>query len=74
MSDTTTIITLKVTGMTCGGCVKTVKSALEGAKGVTEAKVDLESGTAEVKANSAADPNEMTLAVKLAGYDAQVMQ
>lgn len=72
MSDTTTVINLKVTGMTCGGCVKTVKSALEGVKGVTEAKVDLDSGTAVVKTNGAAvDPKEMILAVKLAGYDAQ---
>ncbi len=74
MSDTTTMITLKVTGMTCGGCVKTVKSTLESMDGVAEATVDLDSGTAEVKVNGAAvDPNEMILAINLAGYDARVI-
>jgi copper chaperone CopZ len=74
MSDTATIINLKITGMSCDNCAKTVKGALEGVKGVTEAKVDLDSGTAEVKVNGAAvDPKEMILAVKLAGYGAQVV-
>ncbi len=73
MSDTTTIITLKVTGMTCGGCVKTVTNALQSVDGVTEARVDLDSGMAEVKAEAGADPNAMVLAVKLAGYSAEVV-
>jgi len=73
MSDTTTVINLKITGMTCGGCVKTVTNALQGVKGVTEANVDLDSGTAEVKAEAGVNPDEMILAVKMAGYDAEVV-
>ena len=74
MSETSTVTTLKVTGMTCNGCVQAVKSALESMNGVVEAKVDLDSGTAEVKVNGAkVDPREMIMAVKLAGYDARVI-
>ncbi len=73
MSDTTTVINLKITGMTCGGCVKTVTNALQGVKGVVEATVDLDTGSAEVKADTSADTNEMVLAVKLAGYGAEVV-
>lgn len=35
-------ITLNIEGMTCGGCVKSVTSILEGVNGVDKAEVSLE--------------------------------
>lgn len=65
-------ILLKITGMTCGGCVAKVKAALDSVAGVTEAVVDLQAGTAEVKtANDNITSDQLVLAVKLAGYDAR---
>ncbi|MBA2514395.1 MAG: heavy-metal-associated domain-containing protein [Solirubrobacterales bacterium] len=40
--------TLKITGMTCGGCAVSVKMAAKNVKGVSEAKVSYENGRAEV--------------------------
>jgi len=63
---------LSVDGMTCNGCVKSVKTALEKVDGVESAKVDLESNSAEVAYN----PEKTTLksmekAVADAGYSAK---
>lgn len=41
--------TLKVSGMSCGHCVHTVRSALEGTDGVEFVAVDLGKGRAEVE-------------------------
>ena len=38
-------ITLNIEGMTCGGCVKSVTSILEGVNGVDKAEVSLETRT-----------------------------
>lgn len=38
----------RVTGMTCGACVNTVKGALEAVGGVSEVEVSLDSGKAAV--------------------------
>jgi copper chaperone len=43
----TTILNIK--GMTCGHCVKAVTDALEGVDGVSDAQVELQSGTARVE-------------------------
>ncbi|OHC69560.1 MAG: hypothetical protein A2045_14525 [Rhodocyclales bacterium GWA2_65_20] len=40
--------TLKVTGMSCGGCVKSVTNVLLGLPGVMKAEVSLEKGEAQV--------------------------
>ncbi len=40
--------TYRVTGMTCGGCVRHVDKALRATPGVTEVAVDLSQGTATV--------------------------
>lgn len=42
-------IELKVEGMTCGGCVKSIQNALTGKKGVNNAAADLESGIVEIE-------------------------
>ncbi len=63
--------TLKVTGMSCGGCVKSVTGVLEALPGVTKAEVSLEKGEAKVdyeadKVTRAA----MAQAIEDAGFDA----
>ena len=68
-------VKLKVTGMSCGGCVKAVEKALKGTAGVADAIVDLASGSAEVKlTDMSLDPNRLILAVKTAGYDARLVE
>jgi copper chaperone len=60
---------LKVTGMTCGGCVRSVKNVLEGVQGVSSAEVSLERAQATVTYDPAqADVNMMKEAVTDAGY------
>ena len=61
--------TFKVSGMTCGNCVKHVTKALSRVPGVTEPSVDLASGRVELTY----DPEQVTLpliadAVTKAGY------
>lgn len=65
-------LTLPVSGMTCGHCVATVRGALEGVPGVEEARVDLESGRAEVAFAPGAepDPERLRAAVEAVGYAA----
>jgi copper chaperone len=60
---------LKVNGMTCGGCVRSVKSVLESIQGVSGAKVSLDKAQATVTYDPAkADVNRMREAVPDAGY------
>jgi P-type Cu+ transporter len=64
-------ITLKVTGMHCGGCSANVEKALKGVKGVSSAKVDLVANKATVEYDPAvANQKMLTEAVKKAGYTA----
>ncbi len=62
-------VTLKVGGMSCGGCAANVEKALRSVPGVTGAKVDLKGGKATVDYDPAkASEKEMAAAVKKAGY------
>ena len=45
--------TIKVEGMTCGGCVRSVTAALKGQPGVLEAEVSLDVGEARVRYDAA---------------------
>jgi copper chaperone len=64
-------VILKVTGMTCGHCQKTVEKALAGVPGVLGAVVDLTDATAEVDYDDdTATIEELTGAVVKAGYAA----
>lgn len=68
---TQVIITLRVSGMTCNGCVKHVDAALRGVPGVTAVEVDLANGRAKV----VHDPDKapvpaLVAAVDAAGYEA----
>lgn len=61
---------LKVRGMTCGGCVRSVKTVLESIQGVSGAEVSLEKAQATVTYDPAkADVNRMKEAVTDAGYE-----
>lgn len=62
--------TLAITGMTCSGCVSTVKRVLSRVPGVTGAEVDLGSGRARV--SGTASPDALLAAVQAAGYGAQL--
>jgi copper chaperone len=64
--------TLKVTGMTCGHCVKAVTEALEGQDGVTRADVDLTAGRARVEYDEGrVTPRELAAVVAEEGYEAE---
>jgi len=65
--------TFTVTGMTCGGCVGAVKTALQKTKGVTEYDVSLEAGEATVTFNpSETDVDTIAAAITKTGFTAKV--
>ncbi len=64
---------LRITGMTCGHCQKTVEKALAQVDGVYGAVVDLQGGVAEIDYDDdTATIEELTAAVATAGYGAEV--
>ncbi|MBU2772721.1 heavy metal-binding protein [Acidithiobacillus ferrooxidans] len=65
MSD----IRLKITGMTCGHCVRAVTKALEGIPGVEKADVTLEPGEAVV--HGLADTTTLIAVIREEGYEAE---
>ncbi|MEB4590473.1 heavy metal-associated domain-containing protein [Candidatus Thiothrix sp. Deng01] len=56
----------KVEKMMCGGCVNNVKTKLEALDGVTSAKVELESASAEVEGS--VDAQTVVDTLSAAGY------
>lgn len=60
--------TITVEGMNCGHCEQTVEQALRDVRGVTGARVDLETGRATVEGD--ADVSALVRAVEDAGYTA----
>ena len=63
-------VTMKVDGMTCGGCVASVTRVLKSTPGVADATVRLESGSAEVTFDPArTGVPALRSAIKNAGYD-----
>jgi copper chaperone len=64
-------VKLTVSGMTCQGCVRSVKRVLEDIPGVVAADVSLEHGEARVDFDpTRASPMQLKAAVEEAGYDA----
>ena len=63
--------TLKIEGMMCEGCVKTVRESLEKTDGVTSVDVNLKKGTAVVEHDGASD-EALIRAVVDAGFRASV--
>jgi len=67
------VVTLKITGMTCGGCVFGVRKVLTQLDGVAKADVSYEKGTAVVNFDpSKVSVKRMIAAVKVLGYTAVV--
>lgn len=61
--------TLKVIGMTCGGCAKKVSNALQAVLGVSDAKVTFSAGVAEVQYDEkVTSPGQLNTALMNAGY------
>lgn len=64
-------VTLKIEGMTCGGCVKSVTRILTGVAGVQSAEVSLDKAQAEVVFDEKVTNVEALIeAVEDGGYDA----
>lgn len=66
----TVITTLRITGMTCNGCVRHVDKALRAVPGVTAVEVSLPEGTAKVVHEESAQVAALVAAVESAGYEA----
>lgn len=62
---------LKISGMTCEGCAKHVKTALESVPGVRAATVSYAEGWADIRAGADAATAALVAAVADAGYSAQ---
>jgi len=72
MSDTSTAkttATFTVAGMTCGGCVRRVRGAIEALDGVTDVDVQFKDGLVTVTSDAAVDPAAVQTAVAEAGYE-----
>lgn len=64
---------LKVTGMTCGGCVSNVTRTLKAVTGVGDVNVSLSAGEASVQYDERlTTPEELRSAVISAGYGVDV--
>ncbi|WAE51094.1 heavy-metal-associated domain-containing protein [Stutzerimonas frequens] len=61
--------TLKVTGMSCGSCVRHVNAALAALDGVVQVDVELASGIVRVRGD--AEPQALVAALDEAGYLAE---
>jgi copper chaperone CopZ len=61
---------LKIRGMSCQGCVKSVERGLSAHAGVDSVQVDLQNGRATVRGS--ADPAELVRVVDDLGYEAEV--
>ncbi len=68
------VIQLKITGMTCGGCALSAKSALSKVKNVHGVEIHLESGIGKVyiKKGKSVDTKDLVKAVEKAGYKAKI--
>ena len=63
---------LKVEGMTCQACVRSVQRKLSKIAGVESAHVDLEAGKATVEYDdSLANPGQLVGAIEQIGYQAR---
>ncbi|MFZ0943444.1 MAG: heavy metal-associated domain-containing protein [Syntrophobacteraceae bacterium] len=61
--------TVRVKGMSCQHCVKTVKKTLEEIDGITNVAVDLESGEVTFEETRSVDNELMRDKIKKAGYE-----
>ncbi|HEY5947014.1 MAG TPA: heavy metal-associated domain-containing protein [Kofleriaceae bacterium] len=64
------VTTLRISGMTCNGCVRHVDKALRAVPGVTAVEVSLPDGAAKVVHDESAAMAALVAAVESAGYEA----
>jgi copper chaperone len=65
-------IIFKIGGMTCGGCVRSVKNILESQPGVAAAEVSLGQGQARVRFDpSRSTAEQLRAAVEDGGFEAE---
>ncbi len=63
-------LTLKITGMSCGGCVKSITSVVQAIIGVSSVDVSLEESRATISYDpSKAKPAQFKAAIEDAGFD-----
>ncbi len=67
---------LRVDGMTCGGCIATIKNSLAGFEGIEDVQVDIASGTTEIAydISRSEDVDDMAAAISAGGYPATVLR
>ena len=71
MEDGLETVNLKISGMSCQGCVRSVKNVLESVPGVTAAEVSLQNSEARVVFDPVrASLGSLKAAVEEAGYEA----
>lgn len=71
----TKTVALKLSGLTCGGCVRNVTKKLKSIQGVLAAKVTLKPMRAVVSYNAKkCNPKQMIQAIKKSGYGAKVAE
>ncbi|MEW5950127.1 MAG: cation transporter [Thermodesulfobacteriota bacterium] len=61
--------TIKIKGMSCDHCVKTVSRVLNGIEGIKNVKVSLEKGEATFDEEKPVDVNMIKEQIKKAGYE-----
>ena len=64
------LTTLRITGMTCNGCVRHVDKALRAVRGVTAVEVSLPEQLAKVVHDESIGEAALVAAVESAGYEA----
>lgn len=65
-----TDLTLSITGMTCGGCVRSVTGVLQALPGVESVSVSLEQAQAQVRFDDAqVTPAQLEAAIEDAGFE-----
>ncbi len=62
---------LRVTGMTCDHCARSIEKALSAVAGVTRAEVSYAAGSAQVEATADLSASTLISAIKAAGYGAE---
>lgn len=67
---------LSVEGMSCSGCIYTIKNSLAGLEGIDDVQVDVAAGTAVIVYDRAQQPetDKMAAAITASGYPAKVQR
>ena len=65
--------TLRISGMTCDHCAKSIEEALAAVAGVVEAQVSYDEGTARIKTEAGVDSAKLVDTVQGKGFSAEVL-